>query len=85
MRARLAMFLRRLAEWLDVQPVTAEILLSVPVDELYARTVALTRVQEQIDGRSGEAKRHQVLAQLRKEFPTTATRSLALAIEAALP
>lgn len=84
MRQRLASWLRALADWLDSSPV-AEILLAVPVDELYERAVALTHAQESIEGRSGESKRHQVLAQLMKEFPASPMRGIALAIEAALP
>lgn len=84
MKQQIVAWLRALADWLDSSTV-AEILLSIPVDELYARAVELTRAQEAIDGRSGEAKRHQVLAQLRKDHPDATTRAIALAIEAALP
>ena len=74
MRRRIAVFLRKIAEWLDPIPLAAPI--------------PASRVQELMDeqdarwnDRSGEAKRHQVLARLVKEFPTVRERELGLIIE----
>jgi hypothetical protein len=59
--------------------------LIVPNDGIVARARVLAGFQEQYADRSGESKRHQVLAQLLKDFPGNAKRDIALAIEAALP
>ena len=54
-----------------------------PADILVQRARVLSTDWERPD-LSGEYKRHQVLARLVKEFPATAKRTLALAIELAL-
>ena len=70
--------------WLFVRPPCAwRHALSVP-GPLLVRTQVLTREQNTIEGRSGEAKRHQVYARLIKDFPETSHRVLARAIEDAL-
>lgn len=86
-------WLLRLGEWLvaryappvDAPPPQPYIVLTVPRDALYELAQGLTAQQECIVGRSGEAKRHQVLASLMKAYPGVSMRTLALAIEAALP
>ena len=81
MRLWLAQKLRRIADWLDPQPAAA--LTHVPALLDLARRL----VREQDDrwpDRSGEAKRHQVLAQLIDAFPATSKRLLSRAIEDAL-
>jgi hypothetical protein len=81
-----ARWLRSLANWSDppvMRPPGPFVILTVPRDALLRRAVALTREFATWDA-SGEAKRHQVYAQLQKEFPTRPHREIALAIEAAL-
>jgi hypothetical protein len=51
---------------------------------LWDRARALVQAQEAIDGRSGEAKRHQTLAQLAKEFPGVRALALSKLIDAAV-
>lgn len=79
LRQTLARWLRALAGWIDV-PADAPAL--GPVAAL-----ARVLVQEQETRwpeRSGEAKRHQVYAQLLDVFPGTPKRALSRAIEDAL-
>lgn len=52
--------------------------------ELADKARVLMQAQEQWLDRSGEAKRHQVLAQLIDAFPQTRKRELAAAIEAVM-
>ena len=74
MRIWLALKLRQLAAWLDP-----------PSGPLAIRTRVLIHEAEQRLGAGfGEAKRHQVYAQLIKEFPALSKRHLSLAIEHAL-
>ncbi len=59
--------------------------LTVPVDDLFVRAGELTKLWDaKLGSGFGEAKRHQVLAQLQKEFPTKSHREFALVIEAVL-
>ena len=81
MRARLI----RLLLWaLDRLDPTAVRLL-VPRDAVLAAAVALVRQWDTSHPAPGfgEMKRHQVYAQLQKDFPTAAKGDLALVIEAA--
>lgn len=83
LRQTLARWLRALATWVDVPvglPAAAPNLEPVVI-------LARTLVQEQETrwpDRSGEAKRHQVYAQLLDAFPETPKRALSRAIEDAL-
>jgi hypothetical protein len=54
-----------------------------PPSALLARAGVLTQ-QAQVDGGSGEAKRHRVYAQLIKEYPTIPRRIMSRVIERAL-
>ena len=55
-------------------------------DDILRRAKVLTELYERQYGQGfGEAKRHQVYARLMKEFPTIRKRTLAVAIERALP
>ena len=81
MRQRLA----KLVRWVLTKLEPGGLLLAVPADALLARARVLAEAQEAYADRSGEAKRHQVLAQLVKEFPDRPVRQIALAIEAGLP
>lgn len=57
--------------------------LTVPRDAVYARACVLVDLADDAHSSShGEAKRHQVLAQLQKDFPDA--RDLGVVIEAAL-
>jgi hypothetical protein len=91
MKTQLIALLRRLLYWLS--PDDAAIV--TERDQLRARLVpaagpvwdrvqVLTAEQDAIDGRSGEAKRHQVLARLLKDFPDTPTLTLSKLIDAAV-
>lgn len=51
---------------------------------LVLRAVELVTAQDDVEGRSGEAKRHQVYAALQKEFPNVSKRAISRAIETAL-
>lgn len=74
----------QLALWLLKRYASDAVYLLVPKDALLARAQFLTTAQERIDGRSGEAKNHQVRAALMKEFPDAAQRQISRAIEAAI-
>lgn len=78
MAAVIARWLRRAADWIDPPAPRVD----TAVVRL-ARTLAATQNDRWPD-RSGEAKRHQVFAQLIDAFPTTSKRALARAIEDAL-
>ncbi|HND25058.1 MAG TPA: hypothetical protein PK229_12115 [Rhodocyclaceae bacterium] len=80
LRRVLARGLRALADWLDVPavPVTTPDAVSV-----LARALVQDQ-QARWPERSGEAKRHQVYAQLIDAFPDTPKRALSRAIEDAL-
>lgn len=58
--------------------------LSVPKDEVYSRARLLILEAKTNTHTSGESKRHQVYAQLIKEFPKQYKRHLALVIETVL-
>ena len=73
--------LERLLRWLDPPPVVV----APPGDPLLERARVLVVDAEQRHGvGKGEAKRHQVMAQLIKDFPATSHRMISRAIEAAL-
>lgn len=76
------------AMWLWRQRPTRAVeavILTVPKDALYQRAVTLTAEAEARHSPAhGEVKRHQVFAQLEKEFPAALGRAIARAIEAAL-
>lgn len=80
MRIWLALHLRRVAEWLDPAPLQALL------DGLQLRARALTAAQEPLftGPGFGEAKRHNVYAQLQKDFPRLSRRVISRAIEDAL-
>lgn len=75
MRERLIRLLRRVLAWLEgqVPPVLA--------DDVRLSLAVLMAAQDAIEGRSGEAKRHQVLAKLLKQHPAMSESDAALAIE----
>lgn len=77
---RLASWLRHLADRLD-----PPVVVPVPVSPLsvyeQAALVLINDQQARWPDRSGEAKRHQVLARLLKDFPSARERDLAFAIE----
>lgn len=79
--------LRQWVAWIDPPPppppVTPVVTLTVKRDDLLMRAIELVIAAEKI-WVGGEARRHQVLARLMKEFPGQSKRSLALAIEAAV-
>lgn len=80
MKAWCAQQLRRLADWLDPPPPVR-----TSLSPLEFRAVALTQWQDgHWPDRDGEAKRHQVYAQLVKEWPDTSRREISRAIETAL-
>lgn len=71
--------------WLLERLAPADVVtLAVPRDALLEQARVLTAAQTRIPDRSGEAKRHQVYAQLQKAFPDRLHRHLSHAIEAAL-
>lgn len=77
MAAKLAGWLRLLADWLD--PVQS------PDGELLARARRLVTLAEaRFGGGYGEAKRRDVFAQLMKEFPSATKRLISQVIEDAL-
>lgn len=88
MKARLIALLRYLLLKLDPpkpEPVRNYVLLTVLRDALFEAACELVKAQEaNYPERSGESKRHQVLAELIKRFPEKSQRAIALAIEAAL-
>jgi hypothetical protein len=68
-----------LLNWVDPPP-------AVVADPLFCAAKALTEQWEAALGAGyGEAKRHQVLAALAKQYPDLSKRTLAQAIEDALP
>lgn len=82
MRRRLIRWLLIVVQWLD--PSVA--LIAVSRDALYTRAGELMQLEEHrksVDP-SGEQRRHQVYARLRKEFPAVSWRAISLAMEAAL-
>lgn len=90
MKARVvSLIVRVLRAWLrtlepEPAPVDA-VALMVPIDALLANARVLVQAQEtRYPSRSGEAKRHQVYAELVKLFPDRTKRAIAVAIEAAL-
>lgn len=85
MRTRLIRLLKWLLAKLDPPVSGGWVMIPVPADDLLDRARVLTQAQESYAGRSGEAKRHQVYAQLWKEFPERSKRQMARTIEAALP
>jgi hypothetical protein len=73
--------------WLLTQLEPAKVVLETVgvLDPVLARAVALTLEQDQRwPERSGEAKRHQVWSQLRKEFADASGKAISRAIEDAL-
>ena len=54
-----------------------------PTEEMLHRAKALSAAQE-TPGLSGEYKRHQVFAQMLKEYPSVKRRTISLAIELGL-
>lgn len=86
MKIWIAGWLRRIADWLDPQPVAGPAVgLTVADDDLLAfvRTAVQAVETGTAPGTSGEYKRHVVLSQALKQFPGRA-RDIAKAIEVSL-
>lgn len=82
MRNTLIRWLLQIVQWLD--PSVA--LIAISRDALYVRAGELVKAEDHRKGidPSGEQRRHQVYARLRKEFPAASWRAISLAIEAAV-
>lgn len=79
LRTQLAVWLHALATWIAPAPVAV---FRDPIVELARRLCALQEANW--PERSGESKRHQVYAQLLKDFPSASRRDISRAIEDAL-
>lgn len=81
MKKKLALWCRLLADWLD--PIMREIEVLPDLSALNLRARLLT-AQQELGAGSGEYKRHQVYAQLIKDFPLEKRRNISMAIEDAV-
>lgn len=75
---------RKVKRWLAWVDQADYIKLQIPKDETFERTLQFVRKAELLKDVSGEYKRHQVYAKLRKEFLEKSGNELGLLIEAVI-